>query len=122
MDSLAELISAAQDILDGGFDVSAFLTWKGMAFLCLLSLLGPLHYYTRKFSQLTQEPDETSLLAAEGILWAAREEISNGRAQVKSRVKPPQSTPASGPFCPWISRSKKWHPFRSLLQEDPNNQ
>lgn len=75
MEYLNDLINAAQAILDSGFDVQAFLGWKELAFLALLGLLGPLHYYTQTFKQVTSERDSRSLLAGEGILVAAKEEM-----------------------------------------------
>jgi hypothetical protein len=55
MEYLNDLISAAQAILDSGFDAQAFLGWKEVALITLLSLLGPLHYYTQTFKQITSE-------------------------------------------------------------------
>jgi len=75
MEFLNDLISAAQVILDGGFDVQAFLGWKEVASLALLGLLGPSHYYTEIFKQVTSEHDSRSLLAGEGVLMAAKEEM-----------------------------------------------
>jgi len=77
MEYLNDLINAAQSILEKGFDVQAFLGWKEVAFLALLGVLGPLHYYTRTFKQVTAAQDSLSLLAGKGILMAAKEEILN---------------------------------------------
>jgi hypothetical protein len=77
MEYLNDLINAAQSIREKGFDVQAFLGWKEVAFLALLGVLGPLHYYTRTFKQVTAAQDSLSLLAGEGILMAAKEEILN---------------------------------------------
>ena len=73
MDSLNDLINAAQMLLDSGFDIQAFLSWQTLAFLALLSLLGPFHYYTQNFKRLTSEKTAQGLLAGEGLLVAARE-------------------------------------------------
>ncbi len=75
MESLTDLINSAQAILDSGFDLQAFLTWKTMAFLSLLQLLGPFHYYTQNFRWLASEHNAKGLLAAEGLLLAAQQEI-----------------------------------------------
>ncbi|MGB6066628.1 MAG: hypothetical protein WBG50_17625 [Desulfomonilaceae bacterium] len=75
MEYLNDLIRAAQAILDSGFDVQSFLGWKEVALLTLLGLLGPLHYYTRTFKQNTSAQNPLSLLAGEGILMAAKEEM-----------------------------------------------
>lgn len=75
MEYLNSLINAAQAILDNRFDVQAFLSWRNIALLTLLSLLGPLHYYTQTFKRVTSEQDSQSLLAGEGVLIAAKEEI-----------------------------------------------
>ena len=75
MDSLADLINSAQAILDSGFDVQAFLSWKGLAFVCLVQLLGPFHYYTQNFRRIAGEQSARGLLAGEGILLAAQEHI-----------------------------------------------
>ena len=56
MESLNDLINLAQFILDNGFDPQAFLTWKEAAFICLLGLLGPLHFYTKSFGRVTGKP------------------------------------------------------------------
>ena len=75
MDSLNDLISMAASILDSGFDLNAFLAWKSMAFLALVGLLGPAHYYSQKFQDVA-EPSPLGLLAGGGILSAAKEELS----------------------------------------------
>ena len=55
MENLNDLIAAAQAILDNGFDLSAFMSWGLLAFLTLVALLGPLHYYTQNFRRLTSD-------------------------------------------------------------------
>jgi len=82
MESLNELISAAQRMLSAGFDVKAFMTWETLAFMTLLSTLGPSHFYTQNFKQLTAEKTPKGLLAAKGILVAAKEEILRGDGQI----------------------------------------
>ena len=113
MESLNELINLAQLILDNGFDPQTFLTWKEAAFICLLGLLGPLHFYTRNFGRVTGRTDEKGLLAGEGLLIAAREEIVGA---VTNSSAPPGGTvsTSSHEFLAWFSRPKKWIPLRFL--------
>ena len=89
MEYLNDLINAAQAILDAGFDVQSFLSWKEVALLTLLGLLGPLHYYTKTFKQSTAAQDSVSLLAGEGILMAAKEEmLKNVNGQSNDQPQP----------------------------------
>jgi hypothetical protein len=78
MDSLNDLIYMAASILDGGFDVNAFLVWKKTAFVALVGLFGPFHYYSLNFRRIA-EPNPLGLLAGEGMLSAAKEELSTKR-------------------------------------------
>ena len=107
MESLNDLIATARAILDGGFDVDAFLTWRELALLCLLGLMGPLHYYTKSFARFTEKPDERGLLAGKGLLAAAREQIA------KTANSPREGASVGGPpphgrFSPWLLRHTKW--------------
>jgi hypothetical protein len=74
MDSLNDLIYMAASILDSGFDVHAFLLWKKLAFIALVGLFGPFHYYSLNFRRITA-PNPVGLLAGEGMLSAAKEEL-----------------------------------------------
>jgi hypothetical protein len=76
MDFLTDLINAAWLMLDNGFDPHAFLTWKEVALVCLIGLLGPFHFYTQNFRRLTAEPGPRGLLAGDGVLEAVKSEIS----------------------------------------------
>lgn len=113
MESLNELINLAQFILDNGFDPQTFLTWKEAAFICLLGLLGPLHFYTRTFGRVTGRTDEKGLLAGEGLLIAAREEIVGAAANI-SPSSGGAVSPASHQHLAWFNRPKKWLPLRFL--------
>ncbi len=73
MVNLTSLINSGRIILDKRFDAQVFLSWQSLAFMTLVNLLGPLHYYTQNFRLLTSERNERSLLTGEGILIAARE-------------------------------------------------
>jgi len=88
MDSLADLINSAQAILDSGFDLQAFLSWKTMAFLSLLRVLGPFHYYTQNFRWIAAEQNARGLLAGEGILLAAQQEILKRPNLFEAHQKP----------------------------------
>jgi hypothetical protein len=111
MESFNELINLAQLIFDNGFNPQTFLTWKEAAFICLLGLLGPLHFYTRSFGRVTGRADEKGLLAGEGLLIAAREEIV-GAATNSSARSGGTVSPSSHEFHAWFNRPKKWLPLR----------
>ena len=113
MESLNELINLAQLILDNGFDPQTFLTWKEAAFICLLGLLGPLHFYTRSFGRVTGRADEKGLLAGEGLLIAAREEIAAAVTN-KTALSGENASASSHEFLAWFNRPKKWLPLRFL--------
>jgi hypothetical protein len=113
MESLNDLINLAQFILDNGFDIQTFLTWKEAAFMCLLGLLGPLHFYTKSFSQVTGRTDEKGLLAGEGLLIAAREEIV-AAATDKTAQSGGTASSCSRQFLAWFNRPKKWLPLRFI--------
>ena len=109
MESLTDLINAAQTLLDSGLDLQTFFDWRIVAFLSLLSLLGPMHYYTRTFSRLTREAKQPCLLAGKGVLVAAREEISGTESASGTAGFSPSETnepkhsklkPPHGDWCP----------------------
>ncbi|MGO9118736.1 MAG: hypothetical protein ACLQPD_14155 [Desulfomonilaceae bacterium] len=78
MESLNDLISMAQTLLVSGFDADAFLQWQILAFTALAGILGANHYYTQNFKRFTSEKKSLGLLAGEGILIAAKEEMRKG--------------------------------------------
>ncbi len=80
IDSLIDLINAAQRISDGGFDVQAFLTWKTVAFITLFGLLGPFNYYTRNFGRFTTEASR------EWITCGKRDSSGGNGAVVEARI------------------------------------
>jgi hypothetical protein len=82
MEFLNDLINAGWSILENGFDLQAFLVWKQLSFACLVGLLGPLHFYAQNFNRFTSEPSPQGLLAAEGILAAAKEAIAKADGSV----------------------------------------
>lgn len=115
MDSLNDLITMAQNLLNGGFDIEAFLTWKSLAFLALLGLLGPFHYYTRNFTRLTADSDKRGLLAGEGLLTAAKEELAKrlGKRESAEQIPPPSSLAVHNKK---VAQRKKWYPLCVVQQ------
>lgn len=109
IESLASLIDLAQNISDGIFDIQAFVTWKAMVFVTLITLLGPFHYYTRKFCQLTANATRNGLLAGEGILFAVREYCAESQIHSDPNKPTPKATGAHSPLVPWVTRPKKWY-------------
>jgi hypothetical protein len=114
MDSLNELILIAQSILDNGFTVQDFQMWQQLAFVTILSLLGPFHFYTRNFCDFTAKPSRQSLLTGEGILEAARALIADGpySRHPDGRI---EHVPLPVQYTPWTSRPKKWHSLQDLM-------
>ncbi len=84
MEHLNDLISAAQRMLSAGFDVKTFMAWETVASMALLSALGPSHYYTQNFKHLASEKSPKGLLAAKGILVAAKEEILKEGGRIRT--------------------------------------
>jgi hypothetical protein len=110
MDSLTDLINAAQALLDRGWELQTFFDWRAAAFLSLLGLLGPSHYYTRIFSRLTCQAKRSRLLAGKGVLLAASEEISGHESA--SRPDRPSPFEANEPkHSKWKPRHGGWCPL-----------
>ncbi len=72
---LDELIKAASGVVDSDFDPIAFQYWRLQAFECLTAMFGADHIYTKYFQQYVQKSGLTNLLAASGVLVAAREHL-----------------------------------------------
>jgi hypothetical protein len=72
-----ELIKAGWDVLDSDFDPIAFQHWRLKAYECLRSMCGPDHVYTKYFEQFVQQSEKTNVLAAGGVLVAAKEQIKS---------------------------------------------
>jgi hypothetical protein len=70
-----DLIDAGWHVLDSDFDVTAFRQWRERAVDCLDSLLGPDHTYSRHFRDYVNRQEPKSILAAGGILTAAKETV-----------------------------------------------
>jgi hypothetical protein len=80
-----DLIKAGWGVLESDLDPTAFQLWRRSAFDCLAAMFGPDHVYTRHFENFVQQGGETDLLAANGILSAAKEQASyNGQGAVKT--------------------------------------
>lgn len=89
VDRINDLINLAQSLLDSGFDVQTFLNWETAAFLALVSLLGPFHFYTQNFKRLTSDNTPMGLLTGAGILMAAREEAHKAFQRIKAGKSAP---------------------------------
>jgi hypothetical protein len=73
-DRIDDLIKAGWGVLDSDFDPVAFQRWRRRAFDCLTAMVGPEHAYTRHFANFVRQGGKTGLLAAGGILSAAKEQ------------------------------------------------
>ncbi len=71
---IGDLIKAGWGVLEPDFDPRAFQHWRRSAFDCLNAMFGPDHVYTRHFENLVRQGGKTNLLAAGGILIAAKEQ------------------------------------------------
>jgi hypothetical protein len=74
-----DLIEAGWGVLDSDFDPVAFERWRRRAFDCLTAVVGPDHVYTRHFEDFVRQGGKKDLLAAGGILSAAKEQESCDR-------------------------------------------
>jgi hypothetical protein len=89
-----DLIEAGWGVLDCDFDPVAFLRWRRRAFDCLTAMVGPDHVYTRHFENFVRQGGRTDLLAAGGLLSAAKEQASckqagTGQSQWQRDFCPP---------------------------------
>jgi hypothetical protein len=80
-----DLIEAGWGVSDSDFDPVAFLHWRRKAFDCLTALVGPDHVYTRHFENFVRQGRKTDILAAGGILSAAKEQMACNWAERQSR-------------------------------------
>jgi hypothetical protein len=71
-----ELLEAGWEVLDSDFDPVAFQSWRRKALDCLTAMFGPDHVYTRHFESFVRQGEKKQLLAAGGILFAAKEQAS----------------------------------------------
>ena len=70
-----ELIKAAWEVLESDFDPIAFQNWRLKAFDYLRATFGPDHVYTKYFEHFVEQGDRTNILAAGGVLVAAKEQV-----------------------------------------------
>ena len=79
MEFLNDLINSGWSILENGFDLQAFLAWKQMS-LCLSRwFVRSSSFLHPKFQAIYRGRQPQRLLAAEGILTAAKRRNSKGR-------------------------------------------
>jgi hypothetical protein len=71
-----DLINAVWNVMDDECDQGTVQQWRIKALKILNDYLGPDHYYTQSLKKNFDELARRSLLAAGGILIAAREELS----------------------------------------------
>jgi hypothetical protein len=74
------LIEGAWRIMGSRGGSEVFEPWKENCLKCLSLLMATNHHYTHCFKTYVQHPDLLSLLAAGGLLEAAREEFSRVRS------------------------------------------
>lgn len=70
------LIKAGWHVLDTDFDEAAFRNWRELALICLTDLLGSDHIYVRQFTEWVRQSEKVNLMAAGGVLVAAKEMVS----------------------------------------------
>jgi hypothetical protein len=70
-----ELIRAGWTVVESDFDPIAFQNWRLKAFECLRAMFGPDHIYTKYFEHFVEQGDRTNVLAAGGVLVAAKEQV-----------------------------------------------
>lgn len=75
-DRLDRLIDAGWQVLASDFSPVVFQSWRREAYDCLNGLLGPEHTYTQYFEDFVKKQDELTILTGEGILTAAKEQIT----------------------------------------------
>jgi len=76
-----ELIKAGWGVLDSDFDPVAFQHWRVKAFECLNAMFGSDHTYTKYFERFVKQGDRANILAAGGVLVAAKEQWAGNEFQ-----------------------------------------
>ncbi len=69
-----ELIKAGWAVVDSDYDPVAFQHWKLKAYECLNAMFGSDHAYTKHFEHFVKQGDRANILAAGGVLVAAKEQ------------------------------------------------
>ena len=70
-----ELIKAGWGVIDSDFDPVAFQHWRLKAFECLNAMFGSDHAYTKYFEHFVRQGDRANVLAAGGVLSAAKQHM-----------------------------------------------
>ncbi len=86
-----ELIKAGWGVLDSDFDPVAFQHWRRKAFECLTAMFGPDHIYTKYFEHFVEQGDKTNVLAAGGVLVAAKQQMASNEFDSPKPIGPSQS-------------------------------
>ncbi len=77
-----ELTKAGWGVMDSDFDPVAFQNWRLKAFECLTAMSGPDHVYTKYFERFVKQGQKTNVLAAGGVLVAAKEQIKGASSKL----------------------------------------
>ncbi len=72
---ITEMILASWSLVESNFDPVGFQDWRRKAFECLMTMLGPDHIYTKYFQQFVRQRDSRDVLAGDGLLVAANEQL-----------------------------------------------
>ncbi len=78
--SIDDLIEAGWYVLDSNFDETALQNWRDRALTCLTKLLGPEHVYTQQFNDWVRNREKLNVMAAGGVLVAAKEIVLKTRS------------------------------------------
>ncbi len=75
-DQIDELIKAGGGVWDSDFDPVAFRHWRLKAFECLNAMFGQDHVYTKYFEHFVRQGERADVLAAGGVLAAAKQHMA----------------------------------------------
>ena len=96
-----ELIKAGWGVLESDFDPDAFQNWRQKAFECLNAMFGPDHIYTKYFEHFVQQGGRKNVLAAGGVLVAAKHQIAGAEFDFSKPMRPsPSGRPYPSPSQP----------------------
>jgi hypothetical protein len=74
-EQIDELIKAGWGVVESDFDPVAFQHWRLKAFECLNAMFGSDHAYTKYFEHFVRQGDKANVLAAGGVLSAAKQNV-----------------------------------------------
>jgi hypothetical protein len=94
-DRIDELIMAGWRVVDSDFDPVAFDQWRRKVFDCLKAMLGPDHVHTKHFRNFAKESHRTNILAAAGLLVAAKEQIKGIDCEASELISEPEPIAAN---------------------------